>query len=32
MDDAIASYDFGKPLNFKNKRPLTVNIKVNYII
>jgi len=27
MDDAIASYDFGKPLNFKNKRPLTVNIK-----
>ena len=27
MDGVIASYDFGKPLNFKNKRPLTTNIK-----
>ncbi|MBQ8193286.1 MAG: hypothetical protein IJZ46_04385 [Bacilli bacterium] len=27
MDDVIASYDFGKPLDFKNKRPLTTNIK-----
>ncbi len=24
----IASYDFGKPFNFKNKKPLTVNIKI----
>lgn len=28
MDGVIASYDFGKPLNFKNKRPLTNNINV----
>ena len=28
MDGVIASYDFGKPLNFKKKRPLTRNIKV----
>ena len=27
MDGVIASYDFGKPLNFKKKRPLTTNIK-----
>lgn len=27
MDGVIASYDFGKPLNFTNKRPLTTNIK-----
>lgn len=27
MDGVIASYDFGKPLDFKNKRPLTTNIK-----
>ena len=26
MDGVISSYDFGKPLNFKNKRPLTTNI------
>lgn len=28
MDGVIADYDVGKPLNFKNKRPLTNNIKV----
>lgn len=28
MDGVIASYDFGKPLNFKNKRPLYNNIEV----
>lgn len=27
MDGVIASYDFGKPLNFKAKRPLNSNIK-----
>lgn len=27
MDGVIASYDFGKPLNFENKRPLFTNIK-----
>ncbi len=27
MDGVIASYDFGKPLDFSNKRPLTTNIK-----
>lgn len=27
MDGVIASYNFGKPLDFKNKRPLTTNIK-----
>ena len=26
MDGVIASYDFGKPLDFKNKRPLITNI------
>ncbi len=28
MDGVIASYDFGKPLDFKNKRPLYNNIEV----
>ena len=28
MDGVIASYDFGKPLNFKVKRPLNTNIEV----
>lgn len=28
MDGVIASYDFGKPLNFKTKRPLWNNIKI----
>ena len=28
MDGVISSYDFGKPLNFKIKRPLTNNINV----
>ena len=28
MDGVIASYDFGKPLDFKTKRPLTTNIEV----
>lgn len=28
MDGVIASYDFGKPLNFKTKRPLFSNIKI----
>lgn len=27
MDGVIASYDFGRPLNFINKRPLSTNIK-----
>lgn len=27
MDGVIASYDFGKPLDFINKRPLSSNIK-----
>lgn len=27
MDGVIASYDFGKPLDFKNKRPLLTNIQ-----
>ena len=27
MDGVISSYDFGKPLDFINKRPLTTNIK-----
>ena len=27
MDGVISSYDFGKPLDFKNKRPLSTNIK-----
>jgi len=27
MDGVIASYDFGKPLDFANKRPLSTNIK-----
>lgn len=26
MDGVIASYDLGRPLDFKNKRPLTTNI------
>lgn len=26
MDGVIASYDLGKPLDFENKRPLTINI------
>lgn len=26
MDGVIASYDLGKPLNFRTKRPLTTNI------
>lgn len=26
MDGVISSYDFGQPLDFKNKRPLTTNI------
>ena len=28
MDGVIASYDFGKPLDFKKKRPLYSNIKI----
>ena len=28
MDGVIASYDFGKPLDFKTKRPLKTNINV----
>lgn len=28
MDGVIASYNFGYPLNFKTKRPLTTNINV----
>lgn len=28
MDGIIASYDFGKLLDFKNKRPLTSNIDI----
>ncbi len=28
MDGVIADYGFGKPLDFKNKRPLLTNIKV----
>lgn len=28
MDGVIAEYDFGKPLDFVNKRPLLSNIKV----
>lgn len=28
MDGVIASYDFGKPLDFKAKRPLNTNIEV----
>ena len=28
MDGVIASYDFGKPLDFKIKRPLITNIEV----
>lgn len=28
MDDVNASYDFGKPLDFINKRPLKSNIEV----
>ena len=28
MDGVIASYDFGKPLDFKMKRPLITNIEV----
>lgn len=28
MDGVIAEYDFGKPLDFVNKRPLISNIKV----
>ncbi len=28
MDGVIAEYDFGKPLNFLNKRPLLNNIKL----
>jgi hypothetical protein len=28
MDGVIASYDFGKPLDFKMKRPLNTNIEV----
>ena len=27
MDGVIAAYNFGKPLEFKNKRPLTTNIE-----
>lgn len=27
MDGVIASYEFGKPLDFKNKRPLKTNIE-----
>lgn len=27
MDGVIASYDFGKPIDFANKRPITTNIK-----
>ncbi len=27
MDGVIASYDFGRPLDFINKRPLTTNIQ-----
>ncbi len=27
MDGVIVSYDFGKPLNFENIRPLLTNIK-----
>ena len=27
MDGVIASYDFGRPLDFANKRPLMTNIK-----
>ena len=27
MDGVIASYDFGKPLDFNNKRPLKTNIE-----
>ena len=27
MDGVIASYDFGRPLDFKNKRPLMTNIE-----
>ncbi len=27
MDGVITDYNFGKPLDFKNKRPLTTNIK-----
>ena len=27
MDGVIASYDFGKPLNFKIKRPLNIKFK-----
>ena len=27
MDGVIASYDFGRPLDFANKRPLKTNIK-----
>ncbi len=27
MDGVIASYDFGRPLDFVNKRPLSTNIK-----
>lgn len=27
MDGVIASYDFGRPLDFKNKRPLKTNIE-----
>ena len=27
MDGVIASYDFEKPLDFVNKRPLTTNIE-----
>ena len=28
MDGVIAEYDFGKPLDFLNKRPLLNNIKL----
>lgn len=28
MDGVIAEYDFGRPLDFLNKRPLLGNIKV----
>ena len=27
MDGVVADYDFGTPLDFKNKRPITTNIK-----
>ncbi|MBR4671673.1 MAG: hypothetical protein IKO78_00550 [Bacilli bacterium] len=27
MDGVIASYDFGRPLDFKNKRPMKTNIE-----